>query len=272
MPVLGVSSIYMYSKSILDAIEHAAMMGFRHINIFAYPPHFKEDSEDFVRKIKEALFRYGLDCSLKVQGYTINLAATNPNLRRRSFEEMEIWIDVASKLGCSSIVIRAGMFFYSERVFREKTYRRLISDLRKIVDRANSQGMDVLIENYPYPFDVVVMPSDFIRLQKTLRQRVYLALNIPHLYDVYKTHTRVDMEAEIQHVLPWVKMLYIGEHVNPWDYPHRPSGEDMKKYMEFVGRMLRILRRGEIGTIILIGYSEEDLKKLKKLASMYFLV
>ena len=90
MPVLGVSSIYMYPKNVINAIKEAAIMGFRHINIFAYPPHFKEDSDEFVNNVKRVIFEYGMDCSIKIQGYTINPVATNPNLRKKSIEEINI--------------------------------------------------------------------------------------------------------------------------------------------------------------------------------------
>ena len=181
MTILGVSTIYMYPKNVITAIKDAAMMGFRHINIFAYPPHFKENSENFVNSVRKTIFDYGLDCSIKIQGYTINLAATNPNLRKKSLEEINYWIDIASKLNCSSIILRAGMFFYAERVFREQTYNRLIKDLNEISEKTSSMGIETYIENYPYPFDVVALPSDFLKICKLLRTKTYLALNLSHL-------------------------------------------------------------------------------------------
>ena len=263
MTVLGVSSIYKYPRNVIKAIEESARLGFRHINIFAYPPHFKEDSEEFVNKVCRSLFEYGIDCSIKIQSYTINIAAVNPNLRKKSIDEILYWIDVAEKINCSAIIIRAGMFFYAERVFRDRTYERLIKDLREIIDRAHEIGLDVFIENYPYPFDLIVLPSDFIRLSRDLHTKIYLALNIPHLYDIYKSR-RINIETELKHGLPWIKMAYISEYINPWDYPHKPANEERKKYEEFIKSTLNTVRRGELGLIVVIGYDTDDIIKGRK--------
>jgi len=264
MPVLGVSSIYMYPKNVINAIKEAAIMGFRHINIFAYPPHFKEDSDEFVNNVKRVIFEYGMDCSIKIQGYTINPVATNPNLRKKSIEEINYWIDVASKIDCPAVIMRAGMFFYAERVFREKTYQRLIDTLREIINRIESLGMDMYIENYPYPFDIVVLPSDFARLYRSLKSRVYLALNLPHLYDVYRNR-KVDVFSELQMNLPWIRIVYISEYINPWDYPHRLDTRRFNAYVDFLKKTTNILKRGELGAIVVIGYSKEDVLSAKEL-------
>lgn len=263
MTVIGVSSIYKYPRNVIKAIEESAKLGFRHINIFAYPPHFKEDSEEFVNKVSRSLFEYGIDCSIKIQSYTINIAAVNPNLRKKSIDEILYWIGIAEKINCSAIIIRAGMFFYAERVFKDRTYERLLRDLREITDRAHETGLDVFIENYPYPFDLIVLPSDFIRLSRDLHTRVYLALNIPHLYDIYKSR-RINIENELKLALPLIRMAYISEYINPWDYPHKPANNDIKKYGEFVRSTLDMIRRGELGLVIVIGYDTDDVIRGKK--------
>jgi len=268
MPILGVSSIYMYPKSVVKTIEDAAMMGFRHINIFAFPPHFKEDSDEFIVKVRKKLFEYGLDCSIKIQGYTINLAATNPNLRRKSIEEVNYWIDVASKLDCSAIIMRAGMFFYTERVFKEKTYNELITTLQDITERTESQGIEVCIENYPYPFDIIALPSDLIRLSKSLKGRTYLALNISHLYDIHRNR-RIDVFSDLKTALPWVKVVYISEYVNPWDYPHKPDKQHWESYIEFLRRSFQIIRGGELNIAIIVGYSKDDVLNAKNFITQY---
>jgi len=262
MPVLGVCSIFMYPKSLLRAIKYAAEMGFRHINIFAFPPHFKEDSDRFVEKVKEALFEYGLDCSLKIQGYTINPAATNPNLRRKSIEEIEYWLSVAEKIGCSSVVIRAGMFFYSERVFKARAYQTMIENLRPIIERAHSVGIRIFAENYPYPFDVTILPTDIIKLSRALKQRIYLALNIAHLYDVYKAR-KLNLDAELKAAKSYIQMVYFSEYMNPWDYPHKLNGENFRNYKEFMLDILKKLKR-TIGTILIVGFSPEDVENAKR--------
>ncbi len=263
MPVLGVCSIFMYPKSLLKAIRYAAEMGFRHINIFAFPPHFKENSESFIRRVRDALFEYGLECSLKIQGYTINPAATNPNLRRKSVEEIKYWLSIAEKIGCSSIVMRVGMFFYSERVFKSKAFQTLIENLRPIVEKANSEGIRIFAENYPYPFDVAVLPTDIIKLSRALKQKVYLALNIAHLYDVYKARG-LNIDAELDAVRSYIKMVYFSEYMNPWDYPHKLNDEYHQKYLSFLLNILKKMRR-YIGTILIIGFSPEDVENAKKI-------
>ncbi len=263
MTVLGISSIYKYPKALIGAIKESALLGFRHINIFAYPPHFKEDSEEYIRKVSKALLEYGIDCSIKIQGYTLNLAATNPNLRKKSIDEVIYWIYVASRLNCSAVILRAGMFFYSERVFRDRTYDRLVKTLRGIIDKAHEVGLDVYVENYPYPFDIIVLPSDFARLSRDVHSRLHFALNIPHLYDIYKNR-RVDVNTELQLVLPWTRMAYVSDYINPWDCPHRILEAEEEKFREFTERVLRTIKRGELGLLIIVGYSKEDIIKIKE--------
>lgn len=262
MPMLGVCSIYRYPRSIIKAIEEVAMMGFRHINIFAYPPHFRENSEEFITKVKKTLFEYGLDCSMKIQGYTVNLAATNPNLQKKSLEEIEFWLDVATALNCSFVILRAGMFFYSERIFRKITYQRLSASMRRIFERANDNGIDVLIENYPYPFDIIIHPTDILKLSKIVKIRLSLALNIAHLFDAYKFKF-ARAEKDLLGAISAIKAVYISRYVNPWDYPHIPAKEESSKYLEFTERVLKILRRGEVGVYILVGYNQDEIADLK---------
>jgi len=271
MTVLGISSIYRYPKTLLGAIKEAAMLGFRHINIFAYPPHFVEDSDEFIRKVSKVLLEYGIDCSIKIQGYTLNIAATNPNLRKKSFEEVMYWLEVASKLNCSAVVLRAGMFFYSERVFKDKTYDRLVRILRDTADRAHELGLELFVENYPYPFDVVVLPSDFYRLCRDVHSRLYLALNIPHLYDIYKSR-RIDVLNELQLVLSHIRMAYVSDHINPWDCPHKVGESDMEEYMRFTGGVLREIKKGELGLVVIIGYSKDEIVKIKEIITQIGLI
>lgn len=263
MPVLGVSSIFLYPKSVTKAIKLAAEMGFRHINIFVFPPHFKEDSEDFIKKVRNALFDYGLECSLRIQGYTINPAATNPNLRKKSIEEIKNWLTVAESIGCSSIIMRVGMFFFSEKVFRDKAFRTLVEGLNPIVEEANSKGIKVLAENYPYPFDVVTLPSGIIELARALKQKVYLALNIAHFYDIYRMR-RIDLNAELNLVRSYVQALYFSEFMNPWDYPHKLNGEQYKSYLNFAIDIIEKLK-SSVGTVLIIGYSQDDLERARKI-------
>ncbi len=263
MAILGVSTIYMYPRNVINAIKEAAMMGFRHVNIFAYPPHFREDSDEFITNVKKTIFDYGLDCSIKIQGYTINLAATNPNLRRKSLDEVNYWIDIASKLNCSCVILRAGMFFYAERVFREQTIGRLVEDLTNISEKAASLGIEMYLENYPYPFDAIALPSDFLKICRLVRARVYLALNIPHLYDVYRNR-RIDVMSDIKATLAWIRAIYVSDYVNPWDHPRKLTPERMEEYRSFIREAMGILKRGELGPIIVIGFNKDDVISIKK--------
>jgi len=262
MTVLGISSIYKYPKSAVAAIKEAVTLGFRHVNIFAYPPHFKDDSEEFLAKVKKILFDYGIDCSLKIQGYTINIVATNPNLRKKSIDEVKYYIDVAAKLDCPRIILRAGMFFYAERAFKEVTYRRLIKTLREIINQANENGIDVYIENYPYPFDIVVLPSDFYRLYRDIRARVFMALNIPHLYDIY-TSRPIGIISDIGTTHSLIKIVYISEYMNPWDYPHRLSPEKYDEYFEMTKKIIKKIGKVELEVVIIIGYNSDDVIKTR---------
>lgn len=266
--MIGVCSIYKYPKSIIKTIKEVAMMGFRHINIFAYPPHFKEDSKEFVLKVKNTLFEYGLDCSMKIQGYTINLAATNPNLHRKSLDEVEFWLDIAAELNCSFVVLRAGMFFYAERVSKRETYQRLSASLKQIYNKADENGVKILIENYPYPFDIVVHPTDILKLSKIVKMRLSLALNVSHLFDAYKFKI-ARVERDLLSAIPAIKAVYISRYVNPWDYPHIPPHEEETKYLDFIKHVLSVIKRGGIGVYILVGYNNEEVLDLKTTFSSF---
>ena len=260
--MLGASTIYAYPKSVIGAIQTIAEMGFRHVNIFAYPPHFKEDGEEFVSKVKDALFKYGLDASIKIQAYTINPAATNPHLREKSIEEIKYWIDVASRLECSQIIIRSGMFFYAERVFFHESYERLLETLAGIMDFADERGLEVLIENYPYPFDVVRDPADFLKIQKNLGRDLGLALNVPHLYDVYKRRKKFEFSQEFSSILPFTRMIYVSEYMNPWDYPHKLNVE-YDNLLKLTSNVVNFFRRGNVRALVFIAFNSDELKELK---------
>ncbi len=79
----------------------------------------------------------------------INIASTNPGIRKESLAQMLATIREATRLGAAGVVIHPGIPPYKEVLPRDRGLPYAIESLRRCAEEAATCGVEVYLENMP---------------------------------------------------------------------------------------------------------------------------
>lgn len=148
-PVFAVMNIhYMYYplEYFLDAM---AGFGIRHIDLWAGHPHLIIDqaSPSGLRQLRRVLAdkRMNVVCLTPEQiWYPVNIAAKEPEIRKRGIDYLLRAVDAAAELGAGLLQVVPGWGYFNEPP--EEAWKRSCEALRSIADKAGEAGVTVVLE------------------------------------------------------------------------------------------------------------------------------
>ncbi|MDR7419994.1 MAG: sugar phosphate isomerase/epimerase family protein [Armatimonadota bacterium] len=136
---IGVSSYAAVRQPLADAAAELLGLG-EEIEIMCEPPH-----------AWPAPIRWEGDrlISLHMPILGINIASTNPGVRRESVRQIEETINEAARLGAVGVVVHPGTPPYEEIMPRDRGLPYAIESLRALCESAAAAGIEVYLENMP---------------------------------------------------------------------------------------------------------------------------
>ncbi len=183
---IGISSILNLKKSISDILSYAKINGFDFVNIFLVEPQISlKISYRQINKIKHEASKLGIGINLKSPSFTQNIASLDDEIGELALRQLIKSIEIAHLLDSDTLIIRAGMLFYPERLNVNEAIRRTNRRLSSLLHYSEEYNVKILVENYPYEFDLVRTVSDAEALRKSLGN-VHFAMNVTHLYALMK--------------------------------------------------------------------------------------
>lgn len=235
---LGVASIVAFTD-IKRAFKLARELGVSHVCLFYAEPHFptqERPPRDFSYVIKAPCF-------------VENIASRNPRVRSLALSRISRAIRLASELEADAVIIRAGMFFVTERERLDEAWTNTVEGVKSLLELAVSVGVELHVENYPYPIDVVRSPADFEKLRSEVGGELRLALNVPHALAA-----RVRRE-EIKRVKDRIGVVIVGDAPSPWEL--RVRRDLRSRVMALTKEVLEVLTSP---LVIVAGLSESAVK------------
>ncbi len=252
----GVSSIIAFRTGIRDALIFAQNHEFDHVNIFVSEPHFSlSSSERDLRNLSKFIRDIGLEISLKAPSFVQNLSSLDDNIGKLATRHYEQVIDIANILDANAVIIRAGMLFYPERKHLEKTLQITLDRLGYILEKAESSSVKLLIENYPYSFDLVRSFRDMLWIQRHL-DKIHFALNIPHLLESRQNENVIEDINLIK-----IDNFIIGPPPSPYHVPYDVKG--LNRVIELYHR----ISKSKNSDIILASIRRDLVQQLRKMIS-----
>jgi len=146
---------WLHLEPLDKALAVLADHGFTTLELTTAPPHVqsstmnREDHVDLARRLD----RYGLRAvSTNPTFCDINLASTNPDFRALSEDQIGRELELASDIGAGTVVVMPGRLHALAPAPAEVVRRDLIDSLTRLLDRAETAGVTIGLENSPYGY------------------------------------------------------------------------------------------------------------------------
>ena len=149
-PELAAMNCHYRFYELEDFFAFAKKNGYKNVEIWTGPQHYFIDYNGYetVEKLKELEKKYGIKvigiCPEQTNPKPNNMAAKDPDMRKRVFQYFKNVIDVACEVKANQVVITSGWAFFSESV--EEAYKRSVIMLRKVAEYAEQKDMNLAIE------------------------------------------------------------------------------------------------------------------------------
>lgn len=167
------TSNYPYYKYSLDyALNSLERMGASVIEFYACYPHFHIDDVEYrdVRRLAKKLTEHGMKvvCFTPEQClYPVNIAAIEPNARKRSIDVFKKSIQFAGELGGEIVVVLAGYGTLDEE--ETDTWKRSAEALGILCDMAESYGIELVLETSPREYTTTHNAQDVVHMIRDVR-------------------------------------------------------------------------------------------------------
>jgi len=217
---VGLSSILLYHHTNNRILRILKVYHINHIDVFCDAPYLPTLELSSISRVIKFAQGHNMSIGFKAPSFTDNLVSINPNVRSLSLRRILRLIKIASIVNAKYIVIRAGMIFYSEKMFPNITEENFKNAFSTIMEYAETYRVPILLENYPYAIDLFRNISHFTRLFSDFIESNYIgiAFNVSHLLSMSEDFSNVSIELDSK-VLQFIKLIYIGCLPSPWDYP-----------------------------------------------------
>lgn len=151
MSILAVSTHYWHDKVLSqEELAEIRASGFRHVEIFATPPHVRLDSSVFHEKLPRILHELELEICSAHAPYLphLNIASLNERRRKEALHSFEHVLDWLAALGGKFLVLHPGTNLFDPK--REEAHEReALRSIQHLVEYAGRLGLSVALENPP---------------------------------------------------------------------------------------------------------------------------
>lgn len=149
---IAVSNFPYYKYSMEYALDSLERMGGKNLELYACDPHFHVDDSNLadVKAVKKKIADHGLKvvCFTPEQcNYPVNIAAKNPQARKRSLEVYVKSMQFAVELDCPLCQFLSGFGCLDEQ--DESIWQRSVESMAYLAEIAEGYGLEIALETSP---------------------------------------------------------------------------------------------------------------------------
>ena len=177
----GCSTWFFQEYSVAEALQNIKRSGFSAAEIWMEHLWKSSESHHEVGRTAEEL---EISVSSHAASYDVNIASSNPGIRRESLRQIEESLRTAGEVGAGLVVIHAGKLSSSKGDMEE--YWRLLEEAFDSVQRmAAARGIKVAVEVMENrPQERFVRPEDVQRMMAVKRSNLGLTVDLAHIQTV----------------------------------------------------------------------------------------
>jgi sugar phosphate isomerase/epimerase len=179
--LFGCSTWFFQEWPVTEALLSIGRIGFCAAEIWM--EHLWKSSES-LDNIRRFAGDQDISLSLHAASYDVNIASTNPGIRRESLHQIEESLQAACELGASPVVVHAGRLSSSKGDMDE--YWRMLAEAFDFLQHAaEERGVEIAIEVMEKrPKERFVAPEDVRRMMDGNRPNLGLTLDLAHIQTV----------------------------------------------------------------------------------------
>jgi len=218
---IGASHRLLWNLPLDKSIQKLAEIGYRCIELWAEPPHLipAQFSADERKHLLNLLSELAVEPTVHASSWDLNISSLNPTIRRISIDLVKESIDLAADINAKLVAVHPGRASSSKGEAQE-TRNTLIKALHELVEKANSKGIVLALENMEQrPREIITTSNDL----KTLIQEV----NSPRLVglvDIAHANTVTDPIGFLKDCLSILGHVHISDN-NGLSPTHLPLGK-----------------------------------------------
>ncbi len=218
---IGASHRLLWNLPLDKSIQKLAEIGYRCIELWAEPPHLipAQFSADGRTHLLNLLSELAVEPTVHAGSWDLNISSLNPTIRRISIDLVKESIDLAADINAKLVAVHPGRASSSKGEAQE-TRNTLIKALHELVEKANSKGIVLALENMEQrPREIITTSNDL----KTLIQEV----NSPRLVglvDIAHANTVTDPIGFLKDCLSILGHVHISDN-NGLSPTHLPLGK-----------------------------------------------
>jgi len=220
--------------TLFDLADLAARLGLDAVEPTSY--YFLKTDDEYVYKLKQHIFRLGLE----VSGVPIGNNFILPPGKKldQEFAKVRQWVDICAKLGSPTMRIFAGR--KRKGITRDEAFELVVNSIKQACGYAAGKGMILAIENHGYLTETA---DDVLRIYKAVDSE-WLGINL----DTGNFHD--EPYSSIARCAPYATVCQVKSEVgNPKTGKREPADFD---------RIIKILRRARYRGYVSLEYEGPD--------------
>jgi len=207
---IGFSTAILWDYENLDiqnAILRGSDLGFEAVEIHCEDPFFKGwgtgEADSTVEKIEESLASTNMEIALHAPYHDSNIASLNKGINGEVLRQLEQCVETARYLGSEIIVVHPG--FVSSRKFkRDKSFRMMVSNLKKIAELVRDEDIKICVENLAAKKKAIGIEISELKkiLEQVDEENLKITLDLAHANTTGDGPVKFvqELEGEIAHV------------------------------------------------------------------------
>jgi L-ribulose-5-phosphate 3-epimerase len=177
-PEIGLSMLYCLNEPFSSLLKHLDEINVKHVELPDEGLYTLNKRR--VRRLKEAAETNNFDYVVHAPWAGINIAASNPVLRRTILKRLEKSIVYAGQLGCRLWLFHPGSKTALSHIYPGKDWQQNLDSVRVLLKVARREGVEVAVENVPEPFPFLMKSvADFRRFYDELND-IGIVLDLAH--------------------------------------------------------------------------------------------
>ncbi len=211
------------------------------------------------RVLNELRRTFSLEYVVHAPFADINLATFNPEIRRVVTRRLTKSIEHASLIEAKLWVFHPGLRSGLSAIYPNKDWQLNIDSIELLLENAENNGVRILIENMPDPFQFLLKtPEDFERLYKSIQsEKLGIAFDIGHANTVNKIPEFLEKHG--------CRIAHIHAHDNSGSFDHhRKIGQGTVDWSLLKSKLAQVEYEG----YVIVESMEEIPESLEKLRSL----
>lgn len=248
---IGASHRLIWNLPLDKSIEKLTEIGYRCIEFWAEPPHLipSQFPKSKRNHLLSLLAKLNVEPTLHATSWDLNISSLNPAVRRMSIDLIKESIDLAADIEAKLVAIHPGRASSSKGEEHE-IHSILIEALHELVDKADSRGLVLALENMERrPREVITTSSDLKALVKEINSPRLMGL-----VDIAHANTVTDPNRFLRECLSILGHIHISDN-NGSSPTHLPLG---KGAIDFRKIFQTLIEEKYDGKVIIEGFFSSD--------------